>query len=71
MLTEGWDAKKKKATIETYWIPGVTNLGAFGRWAFAEFTDVWEIQSGFEAEVESQFNTMIERAAGVAAAGMG
>jgi type III restriction enzyme len=37
------DAKEKKATMETYWVPGVNHLGKFGRWAFAEFTDVYEI----------------------------
>jgi hypothetical protein len=26
------DAKEKKATTETYWIPGVNNLGSYGRW---------------------------------------
>ena len=56
------DAKEKRATIETYWIPGVNNLGVFGRWAFAEFTDVWEIQSGFAAEVEAAFGRMIDGA---------
>ncbi|MBV8903477.1 MAG: DEAD/DEAH box helicase family protein, partial [Acidobacteriia bacterium] len=29
------DAKEKKATMETYWMPGVNHLGKFGRWAFA------------------------------------
>ncbi len=33
------DAKEKKATMETYWVPGVNNLGTYGRWAFAEFTE--------------------------------
>ncbi len=42
------DAKGKKATMETYWVPGVTNLGTHGRWDFAEFTDVYEIESGFD-----------------------
>jgi type III restriction enzyme len=46
------DAKEKKATMETYWVPGVNNLGTFGRWAFAELTDVWEIEAGFGAMVE-------------------
>ena len=32
------DAKEKKATMETYWVPGVNNLGTYGRWAFAELT---------------------------------
>jgi len=27
------DAKEKKSTMETYWIPGVNNLGSFGLWA--------------------------------------
>ena len=42
------DAKEKKATMEAYWVPGVNNLGTHGRWAFAEFTDVYEIESGFD-----------------------
>lgn len=46
------DAKEKKATMETYWVPGVNNLGTHGRWAFAEFTDVYLIEAGFEAKVE-------------------
>jgi type III restriction enzyme len=58
------DAKDKKATMETYWVPGVNNLTQYGRWAFAEFTDVYEIASDFEAKVESEFNKMIERIAG-------
>ena len=36
----GEDAKIKKLTMETYWVPGVNNNGGLGRWAFAEFTDV-------------------------------
>ena len=47
------DAKEKKATMETFWIPGVNRLGAYGRWAFAEFTDVYAIQEEFAAKVEA------------------
>jgi type III restriction enzyme len=54
------DAKEKKSTMDTYWIPGVNHLAAHGRWAFAEFTDVYQIQSDFAAKVESEFNRMIE-----------
>ena len=43
----GEDAKEKKATMETYWLPGVNNLGQYGRWAFAEFTAVYEIEQQF------------------------
>ena len=54
------DAKDKKATMETYWVPGVNHLGTYGRWAFAEFTEVYQIEPDFEAKVEGKFNEMIE-----------
>ena len=57
------DAKEKKSTMETYWVPGVNNLGSYGRWAFAEFTDVYQIEADFEAKVEAEFNKMIESVA--------
>ena len=41
------DAKVKKATMETYWVPGVNNHKQYGRWAFAEFTEVYKIESEF------------------------
>ena len=53
------DAKEKKSTMDTYWVPGVNNLGTYGRWAFAEFTDVYEIESDFKEKVEREFNSMI------------
>ena len=56
------DAKEKAATMKTYWVPGVNHLGTHGRWAFAEFCDVYEIESDFAAKVESQFEKMIESA---------
>ena len=31
------------------------------RWAFTEFTDVYEMQSDFEARVEAEFTKMIEK----------
>jgi len=54
------DAKIKKETMETYWVPGVNNLGKYGRWAFAELTDFYQIQTDFEAVVKTAFNQMIE-----------
>ena len=44
----GEDAKEKKSTMETYWVPAVNNHGGYGRWAFAEFTDVYEIDPEFD-----------------------
>jgi len=54
------DAKEKKATMETYWVPGVNNLGQYGRWAFAEFTEVYQIEVDFAAKVMAFFNKMID-----------
>jgi type III restriction enzyme len=54
------DAKEKKSTMDTYWVPGVNHLGSYGRWAFAEFCDIYEIEADFEAKVEEAFNKMIE-----------
>ena len=59
------DAKEKATTMRTYWIPGVNHLGTHGRWAFAEFCDVYEIEADFAAKVESQFDQMISTAAGL------
>lgn len=46
--------------METYWIPSVNILGHFGRWAFAEFTQVYEIEADFEAKVQEEFNKIID-----------
>jgi hypothetical protein len=54
------DAKDKKSTMDTYWVPGVNHLGTYGRWAFAEFTDVYEMQDDFAAKVEGEFHKMID-----------
>jgi type III restriction enzyme len=43
----GEDAKEKANTLRAYWVPGVNNLKQFGRWAAAEFTAVYEIESEF------------------------
>jgi type III restriction enzyme len=57
------DAKDKKLTMDTYWVPGVNNLGTFGRWAFAELTDVYQMEADFEAKVAQEFNRMIDTSA--------
>ncbi len=54
------DAKEKKATMENYWVPGVNNLKQYGRWAFAEFTDVWEMQDDFAKRIEAGFGKIIK-----------
>jgi len=56
------DAKDKKNTMDTYWVPGVNNLGSHGRWAFAEFTKVFEIESDFGGAVEAAFADVVQSA---------
>ena len=45
-------------------MPGVNRLDSYGRWAFAEFTDVYTILDGLDAVIEAhtqkQFGDMIE-----------
>jgi type III restriction enzyme len=56
----GEDAKDKKNTMDAYWIPGVNNIKRYGRWAFVEFCDVYEIQVDFANEVAGKFDAMID-----------
>jgi type III restriction enzyme len=39
-------------------------LKTHGRWSFAEFTEVYQIEADFKAKVESQFNKMLAAIAG-------
>jgi type III restriction enzyme len=56
------DAKVKRGTMETYWVPGVNHLGRFGRWAFAEYTNMYTIESEFKTSLEENVRKMIENA---------
>ena len=58
----GEDAKEKKATMETSWIPGINRLGRFGRWAFVELREVYRIQENFEQLVEQTLDEAIRNA---------
>jgi hypothetical protein len=60
----GEDAKDKKLALDTFWIPGVNNDGRFSRWASAEFTEVYKIETDFEAKVRERFNEMVAAAIG-------
>ena len=50
----GDDAAAKAETMRAYWIPGVNNLGTFGRWAFAEFIGVYEMETDLTALVDAR-----------------
>lgn len=49
----GEDAKEKAETMRAYWVPGVNNLGSYGRWAFVELTDVYAIDSGLSNAIDA------------------
>jgi type III restriction enzyme len=53
------DVKDKRDAIQSYWLPGVNNMRSYGRWAFAEFGAVYQIEADFAAKVASTFETMI------------
>jgi type III restriction enzyme len=56
----GEDARIKAETMRTYWVPGVNNLGAYGRWAFHEFKNPWTMQHEFAARIEPALNKMLD-----------
>ena len=47
------NVKLKSETMRTQWVPGVNNLGSFGRWAFEEFNDVFEMDKEFKALIDN------------------
>ncbi|NTW54900.1 MAG: DEAD/DEAH box helicase family protein [Chlorobaculum sp.] len=63
------DAKEKRSTMETYWIPAVNNLGTFGRWAFAELTQPYTFEIDMGKQIEETFGAMIEEVATATSAG--
>ena len=62
------DAKDKKATMETYWVPGVNNLKVYGRWGFVEFTDGFTLEADLVSTVDGLFKKMIDNLRGQPAA---
>jgi type III restriction enzyme len=55
------NAKDKKETIENYWIPGVNNLKSYGRWAFAEFRDIFGMEEDFQKKMEDELERVIQK----------
>ncbi|MFD0986243.1 BPTD_3080 family restriction endonuclease [Methyloligella solikamskensis] len=50
------NVKLKSQTVRTQWVPGVNNLGLYGRWAFEEFNDVYEIDKAFKELIDRAIN---------------
>jgi type III restriction enzyme len=58
----GEDAKDKANTMRQRWVPGVNALETFGSWAFAEFTNVWTIDSDLSRAVDEAVDAMVSAA---------
>jgi type III restriction enzyme len=56
----GGNAQLKAETMRTMWVPGVNNLGSFGRWAFEEFTDVFEIEGALGRLIRNMIAEKVE-----------
>ncbi len=46
------DKAAKVATSRNLWIPAVNNDGSFGRWAFLEISDPWDVQNTIRGELD-------------------
>jgi type III restriction enzyme len=57
----GEDAKVKKNTMEAFWVPGVNNSGRFGRWGFAEFREVFAMETDFASAVDDEVNQVLNQ----------
>ena len=57
----GEDAKEKKNTMVSFWVPGVNNSGRFGRWGFAEFREVYAMETDFSSAVDDEVNQVLEQ----------
>ena len=55
------DEVGKLILIRVLWVPGVNRLGTYGRWAFAEFRDVYTMREGLE--LRSSLHNEFEHAA--------
>ncbi|MCB1189010.1 MAG: DEAD/DEAH box helicase family protein [Leptospiraceae bacterium] len=58
---KGEDAREKKGTMETYWIPGVNHLKSFGHWEFLELDSVHEMDPDFEKKINKMMNRYFSR----------
>jgi type III restriction enzyme len=60
----GEDAKEKKLTMDTLWIPGVNNLGSMGRWAFLELRSMYAMATDFGALITAELDKALAAGSG-------
>ena len=54
------NVKLKSETIRTQWLVGVNNLGSFGRWDFAELSDVYALESDLTEKINAEFEEIVD-----------
>ncbi len=55
------NVKLKSETIRTQWLVGVNNLGSFGRWDFAELSDVYALESDLTEKINAEFEEIVDK----------
>lgn len=56
------NVKAKHETMRNKWIKGVNALGIYGRWAFEEFGDVYEMSDKFDELMKERLEEVLKRA---------
>ena len=54
------NVKLKSETMRTQWLVGVNNLGSFGRWEFAELSDLYAMESDLTEKIEAKFGEIVD-----------
>ena len=54
------NVKLKSETIRTQWLVGVNNHGSFGRWEFAELSDVYALESDLTEKINAEFEEIVD-----------
>ena len=54
------NVKLKSETMRTQWLVGVNNLGSFGRWDFAELSDIYAMESDLTEKIEAKFGQIVD-----------
>jgi type III restriction enzyme len=63
------DVAQKSAAVQQQWVPGVNNLGSFGRWAFVELNQQYAMEADLTAKMESLVSDMLAQVMSSTAAG--
>ena len=54
------NVKLKSETMRTQWLVGANNLGTFGRWDFAELSDIYAMESDLTKKIKAKFGEIVD-----------